>query len=58
MVVVPLMQMEGKFHFAHARIREYAESVVFNKGEDTEFARVEGRPTTSLLYALLPFCLA
>ena len=40
LVVVPLMRMEGKFRFAHARIREYAESVVFYKGEDTEFNRV------------------
>jgi ABC-type uncharacterized transport system fused permease/ATPase subunit len=40
-VIVPLMRMEGKFRFSHARIREYAESIVFYKGEDTEFARVE-----------------
>ncbi len=39
--LVPVMRMEGKFRFAHGRIREYAESIVFYKGEDTEYARVE-----------------
>jgi ABC-type uncharacterized transport system fused permease/ATPase subunit len=31
LVIVPVLRMEGKFRFAHARVREYAESVVFYK---------------------------
>jgi ABC-type uncharacterized transport system fused permease/ATPase subunit len=38
--VVPLQNAEGMLRFAHTRIREYAESVSFYKGENTEATRV------------------
>jgi ABC-type uncharacterized transport system fused permease/ATPase subunit len=56
------VRMEEKFRFARGRVREYAESIVFYKGEDTEYARVEELNGAvyhwrlEIIAAGLPFC--